>query len=177
MRRVERMQQCFADAVAMAEPAAMCTVDADHFKRINDSRGHQAGDLALQRIARIATSQMDTQFVFDRLGGEEFGLLMPRTGADIAQAQAERIRLAIAQDHRQSDGLGCPLTVSLGLAMLDASVMADPEAWQMAADQALYRAKALGRNRVELASGVPPTAPQEPAAADSGLSLPAPRPR
>jgi diguanylate cyclase (GGDEF)-like protein len=169
---VERARECFANSVAAGAPAAICIIDADHFKRINDTRGHQVGDQALIRISTILSSRMGQGAVFGRLGGEEFGLLLAGTDLPSALEQVEQLRQAIDQDHQQADGLGFPLTVSIGLAMMDANHMADSEAWQVAADQALYRAKALGRNRVEVAPIPTSTSATESPSTASAAILP-----
>lgn len=125
---------------------AVMVVDADRFKSINDRFGHDAGDEALKAIARSLASALDDTAIFARLGGEEFGVLLP--GHDVAAALpvAERIRQAIA-DARFTTPTGqpCPLSASVGVDTLR------PEAAEFplrGADLALYEAKDGGRNRV-----------------------------
>ncbi|HWS26922.1 MAG TPA: diguanylate cyclase [Xanthomonadales bacterium] len=148
---VERMQACHDMLIEQGGSASICVVDADHFKRINDTRGHQVGDRALQRIARLLGAGMDADAAVGRMGGEEFALLLPRTSAADAMRHAEQLRLSIAADHERADGLGFPISVSIGVAQFDAQLMPSCESWLVAADKALYRAKANGRNRCELA--------------------------
>jgi diguanylate cyclase (GGDEF)-like protein len=119
-------------------------LDLDHFKRLNDTRGHQAGDDVLRRTAATLREQQRTYDVAARYGGEEFALIGPGLSADDAAATAERIRAAIA-------GNGCDVTASVGVATYprDAS---DAHTLVAAADEALYRAKREGRNRVSQAA-------------------------
>jgi diguanylate cyclase (GGDEF)-like protein len=123
--------------------AALLIFDIDHFKAVNDTHGHPAGDAALRRLTDIVSQEIRASDVFGRVGGEEFGVLMPGITAPDAERAAERIRLAVAA---RTAGTGVPFTISGGLALsLDAG---DPWA---AADRALYAAKDAGRNRVVVA--------------------------
>ena len=132
---------------------ALLMFDLDHFKRVNDSFGHETGDLVLQAFCRRAEAQLRPDDLFGRLGGEEFAALL--RVQDVAQAQevAERIRLALAQAPVEAAGRSVPVTVSVGVALLrpgaDAGTAAGPFE---VADRALYAAKAGGRNRVEIAA-------------------------
>jgi diguanylate cyclase (GGDEF)-like protein len=158
---VERMQGCFEGVQAGGGDACLCIIDADYFKRINDTRGHQVGDLALKRIARLLGDGLVGDERVGRMGGEEFALLLPGANAADGLERAEAVRTRIAGDHERADGIGFPMTVSIGVAALDRRTMADCEAWLVAADQALYRAKALGRNCSQLA-GAPTAKPSDP---------------
>lgn len=130
------------------EPYAVLMIDVDHFKLVNDRYGHAVGDAALVTIAgllRDAAREVDQVL---RLGGEEFCLLLPHTGfegaLELGRRVTEQMRAAIWRELSQ------PLTVSIGVAVaLDPAEQA--EQVMKRADDALYRAKALGRNRVELA--------------------------
>ena len=121
-------------------------LDLDHFKRLNDTRGHQAGDEVLRRTAATLRAEQRTYDTAARYGGEEFALIAPGLTASDAAGTAERIRAAIA-------GNGCEVTASVGVATFprDAS---DPHALISAADQALYRSKHDGRDRVTQAAPV-----------------------
>jgi diguanylate cyclase (GGDEF)-like protein len=117
--------------------------DLDHFKSVNDELGHRAGDRALIRVARILTSHRRAGDSVGRTGGEEFTLLIPDAGEHDAYLAAERIRAAVAAEFKDDP---VPLTFSFGVATFPdhgESIDAVIEA----ADQALYAAKALGRNR------------------------------
>ncbi|MCD4483646.1 diguanylate cyclase [Chromobacterium vaccinii] len=126
-------------------PYAVLLLDVDHFKRVNDTFGHDAGDRVLIHIAdTLLNSARATDFVA-RFGGEEFLLLLPETDATGAAVLAEKIRAAVEQSQAPDVGR---ITLSIGLATADAAD-AQPEAAVKRADLALYRAKAGGRNRVE----------------------------
>jgi len=120
-------------------------LDLDHFKQLNDTRGHQAGDEVLRRTAATLREQRRAYDVAARYGGEEFALIAPGLAAADATAAAERIRAAIA-------GNGCGVTASVGVATYPADA-ADPDALVAAADAALYQSKHAGRNRVTRAAG------------------------
>lgn len=128
--------------------------DLDHFKAINDTYGHEAGDQVLQLFAEMASETVPRGAVCARLGGEEFAILLPGTG----QEEARRIAVEIAQRFTEaaahSDGLAIAATVSVGLAEAGAGEI-DLAELLAAADRALYKAKLLGRNRIEVAE--PPT--------------------
>lgn len=126
---------------------ALLIIDIDHFKRINDTLGHQAGDAVLRELsARISEQIRDFDYFF-RIGGEEFALIMPNTGLAEASLVAERLRLAIASREFSVDGKLVPVSISVGLAPAVSDTV-DPESLFRAADTLLYRAKNEGRNRV-----------------------------
>lgn len=159
---VERMQSSFEAIVEQGGSACLCIIDADHFKRINDTRGHQVGDLALKRIAREMAVGIPADAAIGRMGGEEFALLFPAADAADGMRHAEQLRQRIEEDHQRADGLDFPMSVSIGVAVLDPQRMPNCESWLVAADKALYRAKGYGRNRCELA---------QPALATGELSM------
>jgi diguanylate cyclase (GGDEF)-like protein len=128
---------------------ALLSIDIDHFKKINDLCGHAAGDAVLKRVAealRAAARDIDS---VARMGGEEFCVLLP--GADVAGAESVAVRLLnTVRGLHHPEIAGAPVTVSIGLAVVDAP--AEPiQALQRRLDQALYGAKAAGRDRVERA--------------------------
>ena len=143
---------------ATNSPLSVIMLDIDHFKAINDRYGHEAGDRALRAISEFLLAQLRSYDGLGRWGGEEFLMLLP--GADQAEALAvaERIRANLAQARPAlPDGTQVSLSASLGVATLDdTSVGAVGEQWLddlvRAADQALYRAKNAGRNRVAAAA-------------------------
>ena len=126
-------------------PASVLLLDIDHFKRVNDSFGHEAGDRVLRAIATLVQKRRRKLDLLFRMGGEEFVLLLPDTRSTEALAVAEQLRAAIARA-RILDGE--TVTVSIGVSELHAGDTAG--AWMQRADAALYRAKAAGRNRVNL---------------------------
>ncbi|APW37463.1 hypothetical protein RD110_09895 [Rhodoferax koreense] len=145
----ERSAQAIAAAQRHGRPLAVLMLDIDHFKVVNDSHGHAAGDLAIQQVAEVSLRSLRAIDLLGRLGGEEFSILLPETGAEEALATAERLRAAIAQTPVLLDGLRIMLTVSIGLSSLAAQD--DDQALYRRADAALYQAKRAGRNRVVVA--------------------------
>ena len=131
-------------------PLVCLLLDVDHFKRINDTHGHPAGDAVLRYVARLIRAQLRGSDVVARYGGEEFVLLLPATPPPAALETAERIRRVIAAQSMPLE-LTEPLriTVSIGAAALASGEA--PEALVQRADQALYAAKQGGRNRVQVA--------------------------
>lgn len=138
-------------AKRLGQTLAAMMVDVDFFKRINDERGHLAGDRVLKQIASLLAGRMRHSDVLARYGGEEFVLLLPDTPLDVAMEVAERLRVAVAEHEFDIDA-GAPLgvTVSIGVAagVFSGPRSQTPQGLISAADTALYRAKAGGRNRV-----------------------------
>lgn len=136
------------------QPLACMFLDIDKFKRINDSYGHQSGDVVLRGVADVIQAQLRASDTIARYGGEEFVVLLPQTAALHAQEIAERIRVAVAaQAFRSQSDQTVPVTISIGLAMLPLDAAASEPAVQAemliaTADRALYQAKHGGRNRV-----------------------------
>jgi two-component system cell cycle response regulator len=135
---------------------AVLMVDIDHFKRVNDSWGHAAGDEVLRQVARRAQDSVRSVDLVARLGGEEFAVVMPETGLAAAEAVAERLRAAIAGPPfvLGRGGARLPVTVSIGVATTVAGGD-DRDGLLARADTALYEAKAAGRNRVAAAGEAP----------------------
>jgi len=136
-----------------AEPLAMILVDIDHFKRVNDQHGHQAGDHALSKVAGCLGEGLRGCDVLARFGGEEFVLLLPNTTASQASSIAERLRQRVAQEPvALESGARFTLTASFGVAALpiDRKTTRTEAATTLVrnADRALYAAKAAGRNQV-----------------------------
>ncbi len=127
----------------------LALLDLDHFKQVNDRYGHAAGDAALLTFADVMRGKLRQQDAIGRLGGEEFAVLFPGLRADAALAACERLRQALAETEIVTPQGSFRVTVSIGLASLCPGMT--PEAIFRQADAALYRAKAAGRNRSELA--------------------------
>jgi diguanylate cyclase (GGDEF)-like protein len=125
-------------------PACMAMLDLDHFKRVNDAHGHAAGDKVLQIFARTLRQTLRTTDEISRWGGEEFLLLMPHTSLQEAKLAVERLRLALPVASFAPVKLAAPVTFSAGI--VSACEGMDMDTIIACADQAMYRAKALGRN-------------------------------
>lgn len=136
-----QLEQCLRDGA----PSTLLLIDIDHFKAINDQFGHAAGDDVLRTLATLVLTNLPAGHVAGRLGGDEFGVLLP-LGQAAAEREAERLREA-AQAAVFEGQPGLAFSISLGLAEApDGGELRD---WMEAADQALYRAKHGGRNRTE----------------------------
>jgi len=132
---------------------AVLMLDIDHFKQVNDRHGHATGDKVLAVFAAAVKKALRSQDLFGRLGGEEFAVILPRTGRIEAVRVAERIRRAVESLVIVPEGgarLG--ITVSIGVAVRTPTALASLDHFLSMADKALYRAKAAGRNRVESAA-------------------------
>lgn len=144
----KRWEEKVSEVSRYRGPLSLAMIDADHFKRINDTYGHPAGDQVLQSIAQLLLQESRQPDIVCRYGGEEFVLIMTNTGPADAAAVAERIRVAVSKvvwprhpDH--------PVTVSIGLAGTNADgPTLTAEQWLDYADKNLYTAKHGGRNRV-----------------------------
>ena len=139
----------FEQARHYGRPLSVAVIDVDHFKAVNDHYGHPSGDAVLRSIAEtIKTSSRQVDFVA-RVGGEEFAVILPETSLFDALQFAEKIRASVASAAIEANGVEHPMTVSIGLASVPHSKVASAATLFDAADQALYRAKNRGRNRVE----------------------------
>jgi diguanylate cyclase (GGDEF)-like protein len=129
-------------------PVAVMLIDLDHFKRVNDSFGHEAGDIVLTAVGKLLKGKVRGSDIACRYGGEEFALILPETDTDSAARRAEDIRLAIAALRLSHAGkpLG-RITASFGIALFPDHAP-DTDGLLRAADVALYAAKGAGRNRV-----------------------------
>lgn len=148
---MHRMTTELERATRYGHPMVLLLLDLDHFKRVNDNFGHPAGDLLLQNLAQVLRQQLRQGDLVARYGGEEFVALLPETTREAALATAERIRQAVAELVLPVAEAALRVTVSIGCAEL-AATTTQGEALFAAADRALYRAKAEGRNRVCLAA-------------------------
>jgi len=145
-----------ARAVRTNSPLAVALLDLDRFKQINDTYGHLMGDEVLRQIAGTMTEVLRDYDLAGRFGGEEFVMLLPQTRAVDAFRIADRVRAHIARLPICADGDGgserVPVTVSIGVAALDAGAQRELTELLAAADAALYRAKASGRDQVQMIS-------------------------
>ncbi len=144
----EHLELAFQRSARYITPLAVITMDLDHFKRVNDTRGHAAGDAVLQvAVARTYTCLRDMD-TLGRLGGEEFAVVLEGTDLTGAVRVAERIREQLARVPVEWRGEPIPLTASLGVAVHPGGPGGDPLELLRRSDMAVYRAKAEGRNRV-----------------------------
>jgi len=143
-------------AVRAKTPAAVAMLDLDHFKVLNDTYGHLVGDQVLKEIALTLTTMLREYDLAGRFGGEEFALLLPHTRSTDAFRIAERVRAAVAGLRiiapGATGGERVGVTVSIGVAALDGGDQRELGALIAAADAALYRAKACGRDQVQMIS-------------------------
>jgi diguanylate cyclase (GGDEF)-like protein len=128
-------------------PVGLAVLDLDHFKRINDEAGHEAGDHVLVAFARLVQSRCRAGDRLFRYGGEEFVLLAPGTDVDALQRLVDDLRHQVALQLRAG---ARPVTVSIGGAVLRSGE--DVHAWLARADAAMYEAKRLGRDRAVVAN-------------------------
>ncbi len=131
-------------------PLSLVMFDLDHFKKVNDSFGHQAGDNVIRNVARVVQEAKRKEDVFARYGGEEFALLLRNINLEQAFIAGERIRRAVENMEIIHNGQRIPCTVSVGVAVLDEAVE-HPQELIERADERLYLAKRKGRNRTESA--------------------------
>ncbi len=142
------LHEMFEHSVRLHEPLACVMFDLDHFKSVNDAHGHQAGDAVLQQLAAILKGSAREIDKVGRYGGEEFMVLLPGTVLDAAVTFAERTRQQVESHTFTFEGGSIRRTISAGVAAYPHPRIEHREALVKAADDALYVAKELGRNRV-----------------------------
>ena len=144
----ESLEREYLRALRYERPLSLMMIDVDHFKRVNDTYGHQAGDAVLVTIASSLLCSLRKQDVIGRYGGEEFAVILPETAKQNAMVVAERFRNVVASAETDIGSSRLSVTVSIGVAALSDEEASNTEALVRAADRALYRAKQEGRNRV-----------------------------
>ena len=133
------------------EAALLLMLDIDHFKKVNDTHGHLAGDVVLQSVARTLSACVRPMDTLARYGGEEFAVVLPACQAAFGRVVAERIRRAVANNPiRISPGVELNVTVSVGGAFAMQWIRSSTLLWTDRADHQLYQAKSAGRNRVSI---------------------------
>jgi diguanylate cyclase (GGDEF)-like protein len=168
-----RIAELSQQADYTGQPVGMILGDLDHFKQINDSQGHAAGDAALTDVAYLMRKHLRAYDLAYRVGGEEFLVLLPGADTRECMSMAEDLRRAVAD---APVGDGTRLTISFGVSASARGAGFDYEKVFAAADEALYEAKSEGRNRVcdrppvVFAESVPSAALHAPSAATSAAS-------
>lgn len=142
------LSQLVGQAARKGRPLSLMILDIDHFKAVNDTHGHEAGDQILKAFAARVRRVVRATDTICRLGGEEFAILMPDTSLEVASRVAERVRMIVERDFftYAPDRAPIPITSSIGLA--ERGTEADAEGLMRRADVALYCSKGAGRNRV-----------------------------
>jgi len=143
-----QLEEEYLRARRYERPLSMGLLDLDHFKKLNDTFGHPAGDLALIEVAKIIKVTLRRHDHVARYGGEEFAMLLPETPADRALLAFERVRCAIERSDIRYDGVRLPVTASVGVASFPHDLITKSTDFITLSDTALYEAKRAGRNRV-----------------------------
>ena len=159
----EVLEMFYHQARRYNRPLTLVVMDIDFFKAVNDTGGHQSGDELLKIVAREMEKASRQSDLAARLGGDEFALLLPETGAADAAVVAERIRQEISAKRTSLSNLDFNVTMSMGLADLNAGEIDSPDAMVSLADRALYAAKESGRNKLVMARDLTVLAPGEDA--------------
>lgn len=145
---MDMARQEFARCRRYGHPVSLWMIDIDHFKSVNDTYGHHAGDIALQSLVSTSQQALRDWDILGRVGGEEFAVLLPETETEQAMLVAERLRQAVAASRiLLGEGASVALTVSIGIATVKEDDV-DLETLLDRADQALYEAKHTGRDKV-----------------------------
>ena len=144
----ELLEQCYSQAIRYDYDLTCCMCDMDHFKRLNDTLGHQLGDKALILASEIVRSSVRSSDIAARYGGDEFVILLPHTSVERGLAVIDRMRNDLLQRNSDFGQLTHPITMSVGVASLDADHPASGEELVSMADRALYLAKDRGRDMV-----------------------------
>jgi diguanylate cyclase (GGDEF)-like protein len=147
----DRIESEFQYAIRHTTPLSLIFLDIDHFKKINDVHGHQAGDMVLAQLATLVMSMLGEDETFARYGGEEFAVVARGVDLEAAAALSERLRAAVEAHPFIFQGTAVPVTISVGVARAPASGMSGSGDLVARADEAMYAAKRGGRNRVSVA--------------------------
>ncbi len=145
----EHLNMEFHFAARHGYPLSLLMFDLDHFKKINDTHGHPAGDYMLKAMSRMIAERIRHEDIFARYGGEEFVVIARETDKQPAFLMAEHLRAAVENYRFEFEGVVIPLTISLGIATYKDGEPSSTQALLKRADSYLYRAKQNGRNRVE----------------------------
>ena len=151
---IETLDREVAQAIRASTPLSIIMIDLDHFKKINDTYGHKAGDVMLQTLGTLLTTKTRDGDIACRYGGEEFIIVLPGASQTIAQRRAEQMRSTFEELRITYGGHILSATLSAGVAEFPLNGI-DGETVLQDADKALYTAKSLGRNRVVVAETAP----------------------
>lgn len=157
---MDLLQQTWSAASRSGRPFAVLMLDVDHFKEINDSYGHAAGDLVLREVSTMLRNAARREDSVCRIGGEEFLVICPNTDRQLARVVAERLRDALASRPIAIGKTLRTITISIGVAEREAD-MPQSDALIGTADRALYQAKSAGRNRICMGQYACPVAPAQ----------------
>jgi diguanylate cyclase (GGDEF)-like protein len=166
---LQRLDNELRFALRHRSPLSLILLDIDHFKNVNDTHGHLAGDAVLVELARRVRDAIRVEDVFARYGGEEFAVICRAVVPEQARVLAERLRTSVADAPFELGKGSLEVTISLGIAGLPDAQAADPVTLERVADGALYAAKHGGRNRVEIATE--PPAPSVPSSVPPGPNM------
>lgn len=145
---LDRLKEEFSHSKRVKQPLSLIMIDLDHFKNINDTHGHLAGDCVLTHLAKRVKEMVRASDVFARYGGEEFVVLLRHSDEEGAWQLSERMRQTVEKTPVPFEKKNIPFTISLGIATLnEANEFESPEAFLAAADKFLYQSKAAGRNK------------------------------
>jgi len=144
----DRLESEFTFATRHTSPLALVLFDIDHFKKVNDTHGHQAGDHVLFEISTLLSGALRAEDVFARYGGEEFAVICRGSDESQAQVVGERLRKSVEGHRFVYEGTLIPVTISVGISVLPNPAVKDANDIVGFADQALYKSKNGGRNRV-----------------------------
>lgn len=143
---LQAAEERFNEQLRYDVPVSVAIIDLDHFKKVNDTYGHAAGDKVLKQFADITKEVLRDGDMLGRQGGEEFAILLPHADLEKAMQAAERVRQRVEETLFQWQGETIPVTISVGVAQLTPADK-DVDRWFARADNALYQAKSEGRNR------------------------------
>lgn len=143
-----RLRRTLSALKSDGTPASVLMLDVDHFKKVNDTYGHQVGDLVLRLIGRLLTESVKGRDTAARYGGEEFAIILAGTGIRAALIVAEQIRVMLEGKQFGGKGEHGPASVTISIGVAGARPGDTAASLLSRADAALYRAKAAGRNRV-----------------------------
>ena len=145
----DRFDSEFALIKRHGRALSLIIIDIDHFKQVNDRYGHEVGDQILKSVSKRIRDNLRLSDIASRYGGEEFAILLPETDLNAARIVAEKLRKAVCESAVATDQESVQITISLGIAAFPAPDVQSRKDLFNKADQAMYRAKEAGRNRVE----------------------------